>query len=420
VGLRLIFFGIGLFSVLVYFEVAKRILKNTLIAFTAALLYIASPAVFSYFYFLHPESTGLLFSFLGVYCLLRFTETRGDDYRWYTLGLVFLVLSALSKHVFFITALPVLFLFYYTYCHYHNISIFRFAFSRQFIKVLLLSALLALLIFFIINPYAFIQFREFVVNQRFMFSTQTNGAVSRVEAIRIWLGTVKIIPVMYLSIVLAPVTILGAVILERDNKIGRTFFIVSLVSSIVYVILISISARYLIQIGYFAPIYPYFVLNFLILPLYLIRKWNIKLVNFVAIASLIYFLFFVLVSDFSDSIPKGYTRLMYKESPMYQVYTYIKDNIPPGSKIAHDHLVVIPSVNGLISCHYWSDGCGTNYIEKFKPDYVIFSESWKFNGETVPATQRLEKYVTDHHFIHVDTLTLNDKVQISVWKKPEH
>jgi hypothetical protein len=261
-----------------------------------------------------------------------------------------------------------------------------------------------------------------------MFSTQTNGTVTRLEAMQIWIETIKTIPIMYLSIILAPVTILGAVILERDHKIGRTFFIVSLISSILYVFLIAISARYLIQIGYFAPIYPYFILEFLVLPLYIIRKWNITLVKFVTIASLVYFLFFVLVADFSVSIPKGYTRLMYKETPIYQVYSYIEDNIPPGSKIAHDHLVAIPSDNGFIGCHYWSEGCGTNYIEKFKPDYVIFSENWKFGGETVkqkfggetvPETLRLEKYVTDHHFILIDTLPYNGKVQISVWKKPD-
>ena len=418
VGLRFIFFAIGLSSVLVYFEVAKRILKDTLFAFVAALLYIASPAIFSYFYFLHPESTGLLFSFLGVLCLLRFTETKGEDYRWYTFGLLSLVLSALSKQVFFITALPVLFLFYYAYCYYHNLSLLKFAFSWEFLKALLLSSLFALLIFFIINPYAFIQFREFIGNQIFMFSTQTSGTISHAGAIQVWLEMVKQMPILYLSILSAPITLVGAFIIERENKIGRVFFVVSMISSILYVIMISASARYLIQIGYFAPIYPYFILNFLVISLYIVRKWNFSLVKFIVNASLVYILFFILISDFSVSIPQGYKRLMYQDTPIYKVYTYIKNKIPDGSKIAYDHLVAIPSTEGIIGCQYWS-GCGTDYIEQFKPDYVIFSETWKFNGQILPETLRLEKYVSDHHFILIDTLNYGKDEKISVWKKPD-
>jgi hypothetical protein len=416
VGLRFIFFAIGLLSTLAYFEVAKRILKNVFLAFAAALLFIASPAVFRYFYWIHPESTGILFLFLGVLSLLRFNDSRGEDTRWYTFGLISLVLSALSKQVFLITALPVLFLFYYSYCYYHGISIWKFAVSRQFFKVLLFTIFLALLIFFIINPFAFLQFDTFVTNQRFMFSTQTNGAVSRLEAIQKWLEIIRSAPIMYLSILSAPVTLLGAMILGRNQKIGRAFFMVSLFSSILYVILILISARYLIQMGYFAPIYPFFILNFLIIPLYVIRKWNIPWLKFATGSSLIFLLGFVLVSDFSTTIPNGYARLRYKRSPVYQAYAYIRDNIPRGSKIAHDHLVAVPSLNGLEGCQYWYGSCGTDYIEQFRPDYVIFSETWKFNGETLPETQRLQKYVRDHRFVFVENI---GNTQLSVWRRRE-
>lgn len=416
VGLRFIFFVIGLSSVLAYFDLSKRILKNIFLAFISAILFIASPAVFRYFYWLHPESTGILFLFLGVLCLLRFNDSRGEDVRWYTFGLISLVLSVLSKHVFFITALPVLFLFYYSYCYYHNMSIWRFAVSKQFIKTLLFTGLLSLLIFFIINPFAFLQPETFITNQKFMFSTQTSGVVSRVEAIQIWLDRIRSAPIMYISILTAPAALIGAVFLGRDHKIGKVFFVVSLIGSILYVVLISISARHLIQLGYFAPIYPFFILNFLIIPLYIVKKWNVSWLKVVTAVLLIYFLFFVLVSDFSVSIPQGYARLMYKNSTIYQTYTYIQERIPNGSKIAHDHLVAVPSSDGLESCQYWIGGCGTDYIEQFQPDYVIFNETWKFNGQTVPETQRLIKYVTDHKFVLIDKIGNN---QISVWMSPD-
>jgi hypothetical protein len=420
VAIRFVFFLIGLFAVLAYFEVAKRILKNALLAFIAALLFLAFPGVFRYFYFIHPESTGLLFLFLGGLCLLRFVDSRADDYRWYTLGLISLVLSALSKQVFFITALPVLFLFYYSYCYYHNLSIWKFAFSRQFVNTLLFTAALSILLFFIINPFAFIELKTFITNQRVLFSTQTGGVLSREEALRRWIGTIRGIPVIYISILSAPVTLLAAAILTRKHRLGSVFFIVSLVGAILYLILISGSARYLIQIGYFAPIYPFFILTLLIIPAYIVRTWNISLLKFAAVVSLIYFLFYALVTDFTASISTGYARLMYKDTLVYKVYSYVGENIPDGAKIAHDHFVSLPSEQNLNGCHYWIHGCGTDYIlEEFEPDYVIFSETWKFNGVTLPETRLLKKYVRQHDFILVDTITHEDDPQVSVWKRPD-
>lgn len=129
---------------------------------------------------------------------------------------------------------------------------------------------------------------------------------------------------------------------------------------------------------------------------------------------LAYLLFFVLVADFSISIPMGYTRLMYKNTLIYKVYNYIEENIPNGSKIAHDHFVAIPSDKGIIGCHFWQ-GCGTDYIEKFQPDYVIYDENWTCCGDK--STARLTKYINDHHFILIDTIVF-DNATVSVWKKP--
>jgi hypothetical protein len=111
---------------------------------------------------------------------------------------------------------------------------------------------------------------------------------------------------------------------------------------------------------------------------------------------------------------------MYKNTLIYKVYSFIEEKIPDGSKVANDHLVALPSGKGLIDCDYWAGGCGTDYIEEFMPDYVIFSENWKFNGETDPGTRRLAKYVSDYHFILIETISFEGSdITISVWKRPE-
>lgn len=132
-------------------------------------------------------------------------------------------------------------------------------------------------------------------------------------------------------------------------------------------------------------------------------------------APLGYLLFFVLIGDFSSTIPIGYTRLMYKDTLIYKTYTYIENNIPSGSKIAHDQFVALPS--NVTGCHYWQ-GCGTDYIEEFQPDYIIFDADITFNGESLPEALRLKKYISDLRFVLVNTISVGDK-SIGVWKKSD-
>ena len=416
VAIRFVFFMIGLASVLAFFEVAQRTFKQGFLSFASAFLFIMSPTVFGFFYFLHPETTGLLFLFLGVLCLIRFNEGSAKDYRWYTVGLLTLVLSSLSKQVFFITALPVLLLFVYVYCHHHNRSVFRFLLSIQFIKSLLGSIALAVFVFFVINPFAFLQPAVFIKNQISLLSVHMQGTRTRAEAIGEWVGIAGTIPVISVSVILLPLTLLGAAIFGRDQKVGRMLYIVNIVSAILFVAIIVASSRYLISSTYFAPVYPFFVLNIMSIPLYIIRKWNVRIVEWLTIVGLAYFLFFAVVSDVSISIPAGYDRLIYQDSLVYGVYSYIEGNVPDGSKIAYDQFAAIPSNRGIIGCSYWQ-GCGTDYIEEFQPDYVLFVENWTFQGTKLPENARLMRYISDHHFILVETI-VGDGLSLGVWKNP--
>jgi hypothetical protein len=259
----------------------------------------------------------------------------------------------------------------------------------------------------------------------------SQGSIFDAEAIIQWLNITKTVPIIYLSIILLPITLLGAIFFGRDQKVGQMMYLVNIIGSFLYVVIVSGSMKLIIDVMYFSHIYPFFVLNLIGIPLYIVRKWNVNTVKLLVMIPLAYFLFFVLVVDFSVTIPKGYTRLMYKNTITYKVYIYVNENIPSGSKIAHDQFVAIPSSKGLTGCHYWQ-GCGTDYIEEFKPDYVMFSKDWKFNGKTTPETMRLEKYISDHHFILIDAINTtntitnidatsneNPIITISVWKKPD-
>ncbi|HUE99688.1 MAG TPA: glycosyltransferase family 39 protein [Anaerolineales bacterium] len=417
--IRLILFGIGLAFVLAYFEVARRVLKHNLLALVACLLCMASPVVSYFFYFIHPETTGLLFLFLALLCLLKFNEGSARDSRWYTFALLFLTLSVLSKHPFALAALPVLFLFLYVYCYYHNISVFRFMLSKQFWRVLLGSLILSVLIFFIINPFAFLQPRTFLSNQIYLFSGHSQGVLSEAEAIKKWLDILRDMPIIWISLLLAPLSLLGAS-LFGDQKVNKIMYITNLLGAVFFTFFNVMSIRYIIYNGYLAPIYPFFILNILGVALFIVRKWNMGLQKLITLSVLTIFLSFVFIKDTSVSLPLQWNRLRYQDSLAYQSYKYIEANIPDGKRIAHDHFVAVPHQRDLKGCHYSSEGCGTDYIEEFRPHYIIFDPNW--TSADVGVLQRLRarmiKYIDDHDFVLIDTIGPYNGSYLQVWKKP--
>jgi hypothetical protein len=407
VSIRLILFMIGLASVLAFYEVAKRILKQNFIGFIASILYIASPMISRFFYFAHPETTGLLFLFISILCLIRYYEGLAKDHRWYTLGLSSLVLSVLSKQQFVLLAPSVIFLYYYFYCHYHKKSLFRFFITKQFVRVSIASIVLSVAIFFIINPYAFIQPHMFIENQFKVVPGLNEGSSELLQGLGAWFNILKGYPIILFSILSFPFTILGVFILRRGQSIGKVLYIVNILSALLYGGIISIYSISFFSAHYFVPIYPFLILNFLSVFLYIIRKSNVSLVKFL----LTFSLFSIIVVEFSASLPMGYDRLMYQDGTTYKVYTYIEENIPESSKIAHDHTVGVPS--NIKGCHYWNI-CARDYIEGFQPDYVIFNEDYSISGVLHAPTARLHQYINDHNFVLITTIE-----EVSVWKKPD-
>ena len=414
VSIRLIFFLIGLASMLAFYEVAKRTLKHKLLSFTATLLYFLSPTVFMFFYFLHPETTGLLFLFLSILCLLQFNEEKAVDHRWYTWGLLCLVLSTLSKHVFLLTSLPVLFLFIHFYCREHQISILRFFISKKFAKILIATICFSVFIFFIINPYAFIKPERFLTNQKNLFFSHAGGAatLSRIEAIQAWIEIIKAEPMIFYSILTTPLAVLGAVFFGRDQKTGRALFIVNILSAVSFIVIMAYTSRFIIYAAYFAPIYPFFVLNILSIPLYILRKWDSKPIQLITSAVLVFFMLYTFRGYVTISLPIGYARLRYRDSVIYKTYKYVEEFIPAGSKISYDAFVAVPSDKEMTTCLFW-DKCAED-IEEFHPDYVLFNEEYTFNGVYAP-TVRLIDYVTKNQYERIDMIGI-----VSVWKKPDN
>ena len=410
IGIRLIFFIIGLGSVLAFHEVANRALRHRFFSFIAALLLIANPLMFRYFFFIHPETTGLLFLFLGILCLFRFHEERAKDYRWYTIGLVCLVLSALSKQIFFFTALPVLFLFVYLYCFHQEITIYGFLRSRVFFIAFLKTTIMSLLVFFVIHPYAFLQPTVLISANQWLLSAHSSLPMQ--AALKLWVSKIVTIPIIITSILACPIT-LGALYMQNIYKPNKMLYLVNLLGSCIILLFICMTARLFIAPSYLIPVYPFFILNVLSVLLYIIRKVSLlPVLKYILIVTISWSLLFILVTDFSQSAPMGNTRLRFRDSTVYKVYVWIDNNIPDNSRIANDITVTVPDGKGITSCNYWGEQCGTDYIEEYNPDYVIYDEDYRTSDA---GTIRLKEYITDHD---LKLIAIIDNT-VEVYKKDE-
>lgn len=412
--IRLILFTIGLATVLLFYTIVNRFIKNSFFSTLAAILYIFSPN-YNFFYFIHPETTGTLFLFLGILCLLEFIQKTQDKYYFY--GLICLVFSSLAKQPFFFTSLPVLFLFLHFYCRNNQKKYLEFILSKKFAKIFLTTSLIAIGVLFIIHPYAILRFNKFIEYQTQLsqFFTNNQYPTPFKVAVIAWIATVKSVPIISISVALSPLTIPAAFFLYYKTKKQNYFLYAANLLGAIFVLIMTICFNSHSPIAYYLQsCYPFFLLNIISLLWFLIKNKNIFVSTIAKIFST-YFIYLILASSAHSAITQLNLRLNYKESTAYKTYSYVKNNLTLADKLVYDHYVALPSQLNEIGCHYWH-GCGTDHIEEFKPNYVMFDEKFQINNMPYNETERLKKYVKDHKLKLIETIKSNGQT-ISIYKK---
>ena len=136
--IRFAFYLIGLFSALILFRLCKKVLgtKNLVISFFIAILFIFSPFS-NLFYFIHPETTGILFTFLAVNYLFDYENKSQKKFYYYSL--ICLVLATLSKQQFFISSFFLSIFLIFLFFNKNKINFCISYFFKEIAKAFLLS-----------------------------------------------------------------------------------------------------------------------------------------------------------------------------------------------------------------------------------------------------------------------------------------
>ncbi len=421
-AIRLILFSIGLISLVVFYEILKKLFSNKMLPFIGALFYILCDTGYKYFYFLHPETTGMMFVFFALLCLLKFIENP-QGHKIYFYGLIFLVLASLSKQFYFFISLPILALFFHFYCVNEKKRYIDFLLSKQFIKILKYTIIISVSILLVIHPFSIFEFQKFLEYQsELSMFISGDYSVSLDESFEAWKIVFFSAPIIKLSTLLFPVSFVVSVICYLKSKNSKhIIYIVSSASLILLSCLIIVGNRLFINSSYIYPLYPFFIINLLSI-IFFIKNTNFKKFQIVKFAIVIFFTYFIIFSlsrSIYYNIPRIFDRLYYKDSLSYITYNYIKNNITPEDKVVHDHFIAFPSAMKEYGCHFWH-GCGTDYIDEYQPNYVIFNEYYRVNDKKYAETERLKQYIKEANLTFVKKIYGNNNennITVSIYKK---
>jgi hypothetical protein len=410
--IRFVFFLIGLFSALILFRLCRKVLgtKNLVISFFIAILFIFSP-FFNLFYYIHPETTGILFTFLAVNYLLDYENKSQKKFYYYSL--ICLVLATLSKQQFFISSfflsISLIILFFYK----NKISFCVHYFFKEITKAFLLS----LFFLFLIHPYAFLMPIKFLSAQNGLalsFSAAKNN-LNFLDALILWTNLYKSNPLFSFLTILNLLNVI-IIFVKKHSIFDKIFNIICLIIILFSLLYFSLGNKANISFNYFQAIYAviFFQLLFFLKNIFDYRFFNRFQFKLLIIIILIIFPF----NNFNPTVKSIQERFSYKEGLAYKSYEYVKENLNINDKIAHDHHVAIPFSMNDISCHYWRSCNNYNRIVDFAPTYVAFLDplpvwGWSDNLEG----KALKKYAVDKKMKLVKTIKdKNSNIKILFFK----
>lgn len=418
---RFILFLLGLISAMVLFEVALRFFKSGILALIASVLYIFNFIYSGYFYIIHPEVAGVLFLLLAVFYLEKIDENINNHKKYYFITLVFLVLASLAKQIFFIISLPILLSVIYKIYFFRKEKNFKEFLSSEFFKKILINTfIISLAILLIIHPYFLFNLSKTIKYQIEIkeYFTESGLSLSFFEALSSWVKLIGNNLLFLFFIFTTPLVIFISFIeFKRRQNFNYLLVFINAIALLLVTSLVFCVNRVYIYSGYLYPLSPFIIL-YLVSMVYFVKNrpsssFCLKILYFCLYVILLYSCYIAIKA----SIKLSSERYDFRDTTPYLTYNYIIENSKNGEKFAYDHFVAFPSEFSDRGCHYWQ-GCGTDYVEEFKPDYVMFNDEFKINGKPLVEKERLKKYIADHN-MKLDGFIKSNKqnLKISIYKK---
>jgi len=401
--LKFIYFSIGLTLILLVYKLSIKINKNSsyIAAFMVTFLLLVMPTS-SQFYFVHPETTGALFLVLAMLFLSKYSEN--GYFKYYIYGIVCLSLASLSKQIFFFTAIPIFFAFYFLG--------FK-KFNRNYITLFLISFVLGALTLFVIHPYAYIYPKVFIGYQLDLSSSLSGGnQIGYLLSLKNWILFIyNEASLLILPLVLTPILLIySAFNLRKSNNLYCLLLMVSCGCVIISLAMVAYGNRISHAHHYLFPSYIFLLIicSFLIDSITGLKYRKVS----VLLSGLAVYAFFGSSLHYAfHSIPNSISRLSFEKSVATVSYNYVSQKLQRGDKVVTDYQVAIPSGLGIIACGMWT-GCGTETaIASFKPDYIMFDQQAAGNISPLEFLA-FKNFVKNNNYKLIDKLPVQGRHNI--------
>lgn len=389
---RAILFVIGGLLVWRLFTLANMFFTGTWSA-VATLVFMVNPVSAHYFVEIHPESLGLLCQVIAIQKLVELYRTPAFDKRKFFWAVVFLTLSALSKHFFFIVAffIYVGFLLMCARC-----ARIEPAMTWQQARNLTARGIrIFLAVSFVIHPYAFLDPIGFYEAQTGLAAD--HSTIDLGEALWLWVGTIAENPLISMNLLL---------LLVIPFLSARHFaFKLSVALTALTVVIFVFGARTWIVSLYFYPVHAIAVFNgfyFLIhvlLPAIKLRFGATP--TQISTATFASALVTATTWNAAFAISTTHERLLLDGlTTSHAAWSWISRELPADSRIAYSPNVALLEPYKSQSCHPWRTCPDLASLQAFEPDYLLFSPDYPyFDAAEFTAFAERYSYLPSRTFV---------------------
>lgn len=391
-------FSMGLISNLIFFNIANHLFKNEKLSFFATLFFMFVPLGSYFSYFIHPETTGMVFTLTAILYLVKFTNV--PKLRYFYISYISVILAALSKQPFTFVAVPILLVFFISYYYEKNLT------CKQFLKILLSMAVIGVFIILLVHPYALIEFSRFYESQRAtLVGHQSTISLSQnfYNWANIYSG--EILVSMNIILLIIAIMLLAVNMFFRKIVAIHFLFIVSLSFCNVFLLIVIYGARLLVAPTYLYPILPLLILNIMAVLVFIWGKLTQlhsgKYWRFVFAITVTIYLLPIFSANWLVTTNNLLNRASYKNTTNYQARQFILENVARNNVIIHDVTIPVPS-NYTNSCISWNCSVTEN------TNFVILQEGYPY-----PDHKPIYSHITDHSFVLISTIQANTTIEFS-------
>lgn len=379
-SIRSVVFFMGLISMLLFYQLALHLFQSQKIAFISALYFITTSIGSSYWYMVHPETTGMAFSLAAILYLVKYIDN--PRYVYIFLGYSCLIFAALTKQSFSFIFIPVVYLFLFYYINYINsFSVLMDKIVSDFLKSVFLFPFLGIVILFLVHPYLLSEFQTFLAGQHYL--TKIHQAdLTFLQSFEHWsivfqsnaLILANIVLIIALVFLLISQSLLKTYLIIKTPIIVNNLFITSVMFCGLFLVLVIYGARtpFSHVVGYFYPILPLLILNLVAVAIFVWRRLSSVKLKLAYAMCLAIPLTNTMVSDSLQAISSVLEKMSFKNTTNYKSREYLSNNFIMGGRVMHDPSIPIPKSFTAFACNFWS--CSLS--DTAKPHYIIIQENY--------------------------------------------